>query len=871
MIKIENLVKIYKSKKKGSHRALNKINLTLGNKGLVFVLGKSGSGKSTLLNLIGGLDTVTEGRIIVDGNDISKLKERKFCNYRNTHIGFVFQDYHLIEELSIYDNIVLSLNLQKIDDNNDVLNALKIVDLEGYEHRLPSELSGGERQRVAIARAIIKKPRIILADEPTGNLDPVTATAILDILKDLSKECLVLVVSHNENDAYKYADRIIKLSEGEIINDYVKNNKIRSDLVIENETIVVPHDRVVTDQEIDYLNKQLQKKKIRRIAKSERKYIPFEQENIKEEFVDIQTKNLSAKNTAKLSFKFLKSKIGTIVLSSFITAVIVIVFGLAASFMTFDGGQVIKSEMDDLGINRFSVSKIINDETKTSIDTNYNFYLPLSDEDYQKFEDSKYEGNIYPIYNYTFSIRNMANASGVKESIFISNTNLFIRETAGTMIVTEDYLKNVVGGDIEWVVKSEEEKPYGIYISDYVADSIIRYSNTMRGKTYDQLLGRFKYSNGPTYKGYINGIFKSGYKEKYADIFQRYLSGEFTSSKPISKQPEFITFSNEVYSFYGMCFTYNNNFFEDLADSKNDSFIYHNRISISESTNKHGFVTGSYAYLHRSSSLEENEIILSTSKYNALFGTNYDSLNLDEFVPHEATINFTTANDYDIEKPFLSKKVIIKSLDATLLYTGKVSHSLASLLIKNTYNQGILFEGNDHLDDLFKIFDEINLIQNLSAFEGVNTMMKVVDVFTPIFLIIAVALIVGIIFTLTTFAMKMIRVKMHDIGIMKALGAKNRTMIGIFGLQLAFVSLVTCVLSTVGYYFLVGFTNTVLIKSLGKISKATQVLELNFVYFNPYIVLACIVIVLGLTFISLIIPILAIRRIEPVKIIKAKE
>ena len=234
MIKVENLVKIYKSKKKGSHRALNKINLTLDNKGLVFVLGKSGSGKSTLLNLIGGLDTVTEGSIIVDGNDISKLRERKFCNYRNTHIGFVFQDYHLIEELSIYDNIVLSLNLQKIDDKNDVINALKIVDLEGYEHRLPSELSGGERQRVAIARAIIKKPRIILADEPTGNLDPVTATAILDILKDLSKECLVLVVSHNENDAYKYADRIIKLSEGEIINDYVKNNRIRSDLVIEN-------------------------------------------------------------------------------------------------------------------------------------------------------------------------------------------------------------------------------------------------------------------------------------------------------------------------------------------------------------------------------------------------------------------------------------------------------------------------------------------------------------------------------------------------------------------------------------------------------------------------------------------------------------
>ena len=165
------------------------------NKGLVFVLGKSGSGKSTLLNLIGGLDNITSGSIIVDGNNISSFKEKEYCDYRNNHVGFIFQDYHLIDELTVYDNIILSLNLRRIEDKNDVVNALKKVDLEGYENRYPTELSGGERQRVAIARAIVKKPRIILTDEPTWNLDTNTATVIIRILKELSKDCLILIVS----------------------------------------------------------------------------------------------------------------------------------------------------------------------------------------------------------------------------------------------------------------------------------------------------------------------------------------------------------------------------------------------------------------------------------------------------------------------------------------------------------------------------------------------------------------------------------------------------------------------------------------------------------------------------------------------------
>ena len=161
MIKITALNKFYKSKRRSICHALKNINLTLPDAGLVFVLGKSGSGKSTLLNLIGGLDNISSGSIEVDGNDLAGFKEKDFCNYRNTHIGFIFQDYHLIDELTVYENIVLSLNLRRIEDRDLVKAALAKVDLAGYEDRYPTELSGGEQQRVAIARAIVKNPRII--------------------------------------------------------------------------------------------------------------------------------------------------------------------------------------------------------------------------------------------------------------------------------------------------------------------------------------------------------------------------------------------------------------------------------------------------------------------------------------------------------------------------------------------------------------------------------------------------------------------------------------------------------------------------------------------------------------------------------------
>ena len=219
MLELKNISKTYKSKKSVDTNALNNINLKFDNKGLVFIVGKSGSGKSTLLNLIGGLDTPDSGQILIDGKDICKLKSKNLDSYRNSYVGFVFQEFNLFEELNVYENINLSLELQRKKDNDDIKKILKDVDLKDLEQRNINELSGGQKQRVSIARAIVKKPKLILADEPTGNLDRKSSEQIFKIMKQISENELVIIVSHDIESANKYADRIIRIEDGKIVND----------------------------------------------------------------------------------------------------------------------------------------------------------------------------------------------------------------------------------------------------------------------------------------------------------------------------------------------------------------------------------------------------------------------------------------------------------------------------------------------------------------------------------------------------------------------------------------------------------------------------------------------------------------------------
>ena len=224
MLSIRGLTKIYQAVKGASVEALSSVSADFGDKGLVFLLGKSGSGKSTMLNLLGGFDMPTSGEIIVNGRSSASFSKSDFDSYRNTFVGFVFQEYNLIENYTVGTNIGLALELQgKKADRADIDALLRTVDLvergETLYDRHVDELSGGQKQRVAIARALIKSPEIILADEPTGALDSVTGEQLYDLLKKLSKEKLIIVVSHDRANAEKYGDRVIELSDGKVIRD----------------------------------------------------------------------------------------------------------------------------------------------------------------------------------------------------------------------------------------------------------------------------------------------------------------------------------------------------------------------------------------------------------------------------------------------------------------------------------------------------------------------------------------------------------------------------------------------------------------------------------------------------------------------------
>ncbi len=218
MIDIKQLTKIYPGAT--SVTALDEISLTLPDTGMVFFLGRSGSGKTTLLNLLGGLDSFQSGDIQVDGISLQGLSPRQLDAYRNAYTGFVFQEYNLLDELTVAENIALAPELQQAEASKATIEqALAAVQLDGFQSRKPGELSGGQKQRVAIARALIKNPRMLLADEPTGALDTDNSRQVWDILKELSRDRLVVVVSHDRDYAARYADRIIELADGRVLTD----------------------------------------------------------------------------------------------------------------------------------------------------------------------------------------------------------------------------------------------------------------------------------------------------------------------------------------------------------------------------------------------------------------------------------------------------------------------------------------------------------------------------------------------------------------------------------------------------------------------------------------------------------------------------
>ena len=370
MLETKNLFKSYKPKKGVPVTAVDHISLRFPEKGMVFLLGKSGSGKSTMLNLLGGLDQYDDGEIIIKGISSKDFTQQRFDSYRNTYVGFIFQEYNVLEEFSVGANIALALELQGKTASDEELNRiLQTVDLEGFGDRKPNELSGGQKQRVAIARALVKNPEIIMADEPTGALDSNTGRQVLDTLKKLSADKLVIVVSHDREYAEQYADRIIELADGKVIRDVEAQHDSDADaekaLVFRASTIEIPPDYHLTEEDRVQINAYLDQlrtgasvvlpSRVQKFRDTDTDAIPVQDGST---FNLIRSK-LPLKNAFKIGCSSLSHKRFRLVMTILLSVTAFSQFALVDTFGSYDHIRACTDSLIDSDVNYLSVNKAV--------------------------------------------------------------------------------------------------------------------------------------------------------------------------------------------------------------------------------------------------------------------------------------------------------------------------------------------------------------------------------------------------------------------------------------------------------------------------------------------------------------------------------
>ena len=374
MLQVINLKKIYKTKGGATVNALDGVTLSFPERGMVFLLGRSGSGKSTLLNVAGGLDSPTDGEIIVKGRSSKDFSQSDFDSYRNTFVGFIFQEYNILDEFTVENNIALALELQgKSKDKEAIERLLRDVDLEGYGKRKPNTLSGGQKQRIAIARALIKNPEIIMADEPTGALDSNTGKQVFDTLKKLSRDKLVIVVSHDRDFAEQYGDRIIELADGKVISDTTKTeepeNTINENVSVVGDSILsVKNGEELDDEDFAFIKSFLRGKKnamicsedgdvraLKRAAKitdsgSKEVFRDTDEKSVpKKSYTDEESRFIRSKLPARHAFKLgasgMKTKPVRLIFTALLCTVAFILFGLLSTMMLYNNDAVFRDSL----------------------------------------------------------------------------------------------------------------------------------------------------------------------------------------------------------------------------------------------------------------------------------------------------------------------------------------------------------------------------------------------------------------------------------------------------------------------------------------------------------------------------------------------
>lgn len=880
MIKVQDLTKIYKSKNRTNCVALDRVSFTLEDSGMVFVLGKSGSGKSTLLNLLGGLDGFDSGEIFFENERLSKFTKYDFYDYRCRHIGFVFQDFHLLEELTVEENIALVLDLESAEHGDLITNALKQVGLEQYGARYPRELSGGQKQRVAMARAIVKNPEVILCDEPTGNLDADNSRQILNLLKEFSKTKLVIIVSHNIPDAENYADRILELCDGQIIRDDIRREGYSNAFDVDEEgTLTLPYNKTLSGEQIEEMVDGIRSGEVKRVVQNDDGFCKIDSPKIELRGRPYARRNsgMSLKKTLFLTRTMMRGKFMRFLVAAITATLIVSCFAVFQSFLNYNVNTSLSHAMIANNEPVMAYQKATITGGSDMLDaTNL---IHINEEDLAAFGDTKYGDRMHILYDHALPIiSGVGDNTGAKRS-FDATKNVekfYIGETYGVLQCDLTLLKHLFGEDIEsHVLAGSLDRPNnGIIITDYVADSIL-YGNSARYEDYDSIIGVY-YSPMNKKYGVIDAIIETGYHQKYDDLKARMDALEAADDKDGLKElrasDEFLYFAEYVQLVLGISYTFSNDYIADMSSSTDFMELgipASLSFDIGEGVYQPYSTPRIYDGASRNMNIAPGEVVFPITLFNSIAGTKYTPLNVGEFVPTDVTVTVYSRDKEELgTRTFRVTRLADTGSSTAGIYLSTEDFLEFRPLMTSPY--ALYFDDVRAANVLNELAGERNFVVRNVENNMATRLYRLIITFADLFRLFEAFLLAICVIYLCAFGSNVIQRHKYQVGIIKSLGGKTIQIASIFLAQPLVVGVLIIALSGFGIWGATAAANAILLNSM-QTHMELEIRLFEIIEFYPHLAIIDLALVVILTMVSAFAPVWAIHNIKPINIIKAKE
>lgn len=811
MLSVKNLTKIY-GKRRLAHKALNNVSINFPDKGFIVILGKSGCGKSTLLNILGGLDRPTSGDVFINGKGISGLSEKQLDDYRNTYIGFVFQNFNIIENRTVYENIEMTLKLQNNEEDvNYIDDVLNTVGLSGLGYRKPAELSGGQRQKVAIARALIKNPDVILADEPTGSLDSQSGDDLFSALKKLSKSKLVIVVTHDVETAFRYGDRIISLEDGKIVSD-IDRKRSDTDKSVSYIRDNIMHVRSGTALTAEEANSILNPECDNYLTfETNKRYVvlsyPDTLESIDEgykpgdftEHVDKDVKPekpfmlrravMSIKNClsqAGANIKKRKRKFAVVLIISILCMTL---FQLGLTFAISDVQDVISDSVNDYSVDFITVREkgfFYHDATDNTTVTEFlKDYSP----------------------GYKYNVKSSYTPMYMQSDPYISG-----RTTAlGSFIEYADYKSS----GLTLLEGAFPECFEECLISDYIADLLVldgfladeggKYA-LCKPASYSECVGSKIVLNTETgtVALKIAGIFDTEYE------IQKSKTSDYSGLTSV----EYSNFVQNMINDYYSCVFVNSGFTVDLCENPTKinyngnelefTYIYDNSAYINSFYSAE-IVTDpiqaeSFLYIKEgfdpSKGLADDEIAMTYSVMSTLFYEIFWKTDIE--MTDENFVKILESCTYNISGRDVKIVAVTDSLesDTSELY---INENLAKELYKATIKteEAVFAVDGTNIPSLVSHVRASNFDISCPLFSGIIESFENLSFMKSLFFFVAAVLAFFVFITVLNFVNVLIRERSKEIGIMRALGASNNVTLKVFIIELFALDIIVMIVSSI--------------------------------------------------------------------------